>query len=60
VPVPKWSYETVETVVTTIEKYLAPELIGLDPFDIHALHRANEPSHRTLLLHWATHLQSRP
>ncbi len=33
VPSHRWSYETLETVETTIEKYLAPELIGLDPFD---------------------------
>jgi L-alanine-DL-glutamate epimerase-like enolase superfamily enzyme len=39
VPIPKWSYETVETVVTTIEKYLAPELLGRDPFDIAGLHK---------------------
>src|SRR5512139_3630481 len=32
VPIPKWSYETVETVVSTIQHYLAPELIGQDPF----------------------------
>ena len=40
VPIPKWSYETVETVVTTIEKYLAPELRGRDPFDIAGLHKS--------------------
>jgi len=33
VPVPKWSYETIETVHSTIEHYLAPELIGIDAFD---------------------------
>jgi L-alanine-DL-glutamate epimerase-like enolase superfamily enzyme len=33
VPLPKWSYETLETVHTTINRYLAPEIIGLDPFD---------------------------
>jgi L-alanine-DL-glutamate epimerase-like enolase superfamily enzyme len=38
VPVPKWSYETLETVVTTLEKYLAPELIGQDPWDVDAIH----------------------
>jgi L-alanine-DL-glutamate epimerase-like enolase superfamily enzyme len=40
VPIPKWSYETVETVVTTIEKYLAPELLGRDPFEIAGLHES--------------------
>lgn len=33
VPVPKWSYETLETVYSTITQYLAPELIGVDPCD---------------------------
>jgi L-alanine-DL-glutamate epimerase-like enolase superfamily enzyme len=40
VPVPKWSYETPETVETTIRYYLAPELIGCDPFDLDAVHNA--------------------
>ncbi|MFO1497287.1 MAG: enolase C-terminal domain-like protein [Verrucomicrobiota bacterium] len=38
VPIPKWSYETVESVHTTIQKYLGPALIGADPFDIEGLH----------------------
>jgi L-alanine-DL-glutamate epimerase-like enolase superfamily enzyme len=40
VPTPKWSYETLETVHSTINRYLAPELIGRDPFDLDALHAA--------------------
>jgi L-alanine-DL-glutamate epimerase-like enolase superfamily enzyme len=40
VPVPKWSYETLESAVTTIDRHLAPELIGLDPADIGAAHAA--------------------
>ena len=40
VPSHRWSYETLETVQTTIANYLAPELIGLDPFDAEAIHRA--------------------
>jgi L-alanine-DL-glutamate epimerase-like enolase superfamily enzyme len=40
VPVPKWSYETLETVYSTITRYLAPELIGRDPFDLPAIHAA--------------------
>lgn len=51
VPIPKWSYETVESVHTTIQKYLTPELIGLDPFDIEGVHgamnRAIAPSFST-------------
>ncbi len=33
VPSPRWSYETLESVHSTLTRYLAPELIGLDPFD---------------------------
>jgi L-alanine-DL-glutamate epimerase-like enolase superfamily enzyme len=38
VPIPKWSDETLETAATTIERYLAPELIGRDPADIAGAH----------------------
>lgn len=38
VPSPRWSYETPESVRSTIETYLAPELIGRDPQDLEALH----------------------
>jgi L-alanine-DL-glutamate epimerase-like enolase superfamily enzyme len=37
VPSHRWSYETLETVQTTIQNYLAPELVGLDPFDEEAI-----------------------
>jgi muconate cycloisomerase len=40
VPAHRWSYETLETVQTTIANYLAPELIGLDPFDEDAVRSA--------------------
>lgn len=40
VPLPKWSYETIETVFSTTTRYLGPELIGQDPFDIDSLHAA--------------------
>lgn len=40
VPTPRWSYETVESVVTTTAFYLAPELVGLDPFDFDGVRRA--------------------
>jgi L-alanine-DL-glutamate epimerase-like enolase superfamily enzyme len=40
VPVPKWSYETLESVHSTLMRYLAPELIGRDPFDLDGLHEA--------------------
>lgn len=38
VPIPKWSYETVESVHTTIQRYLTPELIGQDPTDMDHIH----------------------
>lgn len=40
VPVPKWSYETLETVHSTISRYLAPELIGKNPLDFDTAHAA--------------------
>ncbi len=40
VPTHRWSYETIETVQTTITNYLAPELIGRDPFDEEAIRAA--------------------
>lgn len=40
VPVPRWSYETLETVQSTIERYLAPALVGLDPLDPDAIQAA--------------------
>ena len=33
VPAHRWSYETTESVQTTITKYLTPALLGLDVFD---------------------------
>ncbi len=38
VPVPNWSYETVETVTTTLANYLAPRLLGANPADIADIH----------------------
>ena len=38
VPLPTWSYETPESVVSTIERYLAPALIGANPFDLAGIH----------------------
>jgi len=39
-PVPNWSYETPETAVIVLEKYLGPALVGCDPLDIEGAHRA--------------------
>ena len=40
VPVPSWTYETVESVLTTLRHYLAPLLLGRDPADFAGLHAA--------------------
>ena len=40
VPVPAWTYETVETVLTTLEFYLAAVVLGRDPADFAGLHAA--------------------
>ena len=40
VPTPSWSYETAESVISTIRQHLAPVLIGGNPFDIDGAHRA--------------------
>ncbi|GBD00023.1 Muconate cycloisomerase 1 [bacterium HR17] len=39
VPIPLWSYETVQSVVTTIEQHLAPAIVGMDGTDIAGIHR---------------------
>ncbi|MCS7044502.1 MAG: hypothetical protein NZR01_17085 [Bryobacteraceae bacterium] len=39
VPIPTWSYETLESVTGTIRQYLAPALLGLNPTDIAEAHR---------------------
>jgi muconate cycloisomerase len=41
-PTPRWTYETTETIVSTIGKYLAPAVTGLQLWDFDALHRAME------------------
>ncbi|NUN94965.1 MAG: mandelate racemase [Candidatus Omnitrophica bacterium] len=38
VPVPRWSYETLESAVSALERYLAPLLVGIDPLDLDAVH----------------------
>ena len=42
VPAPRWSYETLETVNTTIRLHLAPELIGRDPSDLEGIRAVME------------------
>lgn len=40
IPIPKWSYETLESVTTTLRRYLAPALTGRSLFDLVGAHRA--------------------
>jgi muconate cycloisomerase len=48
VPVETWSYETPESVESTLEHYLAPAVLGADPADLAEVHarmeRAIRPS----------------
>jgi L-alanine-DL-glutamate epimerase-like enolase superfamily enzyme len=40
VPLQTWSYETLESTLTNIERYLAPAIIGMSPFDLSGIHAA--------------------
>lgn len=42
VPVETWTYETVESVETTLRHYLAPAIMGADPSDIADVHARME------------------
>lgn len=39
-PSPRWSYETLETVVTTLTRYLQPVVVGCEVGDVQGLVRA--------------------
>lgn len=39
-PTPRWTYETTETIVTTLRQYLAPAVVGIAVWNLDALHRA--------------------
>lgn len=39
VPIPKWSYETLETATIALRDYYAPVLVGRDPADIEGAHK---------------------
>lgn len=39
-PTPRWTYETTETIVSTLRGYLAPAVLGLQLWDLHGIHRA--------------------
>ncbi len=40
VPLPRWSAETLEGTAAAIRDYLAPAILGMDPFDQASVHRA--------------------
>ncbi len=46
VPVETWTYETAESVASTIEHYLAPVILGVDPADIAEVHARMEKAIR--------------
>src|SRR5687767_2838575 len=46
VPVETWTYETVETVESTLARYLAPALVGADPADLADVHARMEAAIR--------------
>src|ERR1017187_5991611 len=39
VPLPTWSYETLESATTALRSYLGPALIGKSPADLEGAHR---------------------
>ncbi|MBI4637512.1 MAG: mandelate racemase [Candidatus Rokubacteria bacterium] len=41
-PTPRWTYETAETIVTTLRRYLAPAVVGLEAWNLDGVHRAME------------------
>jgi len=41
-PIPSWTYETLESIATTIDRYLAPAASGIALWDLDALTRAFE------------------
>ncbi|MGH8798224.1 MAG: mandelate racemase/muconate lactonizing enzyme family protein [Caldimonas sp.] len=41
-PTPRWTYETTETIVSTLRHYLAPAVVGIPVWNLDALHRAME------------------
>ena len=60
-PAPQWSYETAESVTTTIRNYLGPAIIGLPIMDRHGLHqRMVKTIGRGPETHWASRLPKPP
>lgn len=39
-PTPRWTYETTETIVSTLRNYLSPAVLGIEAWNFDALHRA--------------------
>jgi len=39
-PTPRWTYETTETIVSTLRRYLMPAVLGIEAWNLDALHRA--------------------
>ncbi len=41
-PTPRWTYETTESIVSTLRHYLVPAVLGIELWNFDALHRAME------------------
>ncbi|MEO7854548.1 MAG: enolase C-terminal domain-like protein [Rubrivivax sp.] len=39
-PTPRWTYETLESIVSSLRRYLAPAVVGTEVWNFDALHRA--------------------
>lgn len=39
-PTPRWTYETTQTIVSTLKTYLAPAVTGIELWNFDALHKA--------------------
>ncbi|MDG4862437.1 enolase C-terminal domain-like protein [Streptomyces sp. T-3] len=39
-PIPAWTYETAESIVTTVDRYLAPAILGRPAWDLDGVDRA--------------------
>ena len=44
IPSQRWSYETLVSAVSTLDPYLISVLLGMDPFDLDAIHASIDTS----------------
>ena len=58
-PLPSWSYETTESITTTMRNYIAPLLIGHDPLNHNEIHHAHLRCIETRRQQWTPVRESR-